>query len=171
MRQEVKEYFAEKEVPVIQDPDQYSTDFAKCLKYVASRTVDIVAFGGLGGRADQAFAQLHQLYTASCDPNLSRGDVYLFTTESIIFLLRQGRNEIITPVEAEVFAENVGIIPLATPAIISTQGLEWDVTNWRTEFGTQVSTSNHIRQGTVIVETDERVLFTVELSQKSSVDL
>jgi len=133
--------------------------------------LDVVVLGGLGGRADQAFSQLHHLYAASQDPSLSKlGHLYLVTPESIICLLEKGLNRICTPVGLGQFTENVGIIPIARPSIITTRGLEWDVTDWPTEFGGQISTSNHIKRDIVEVETTERVLFTVELAPLDTVD-
>lgn len=132
---------------------------------------DVVVMGGLGGRADQAFSQLHHLYTASQDPSLSTlGQIYLVTPESIIFLLEKGLNRISTPIGPGRFTENVGIIPIARPSVITTQGLRWDVTDWPTEFGGQISTSNHIQRKFVEVETTERVLFTLELAPLNSSD-
>ena len=125
----------------------------------------MIVLGGLGGRADQAFSQLHHLYTVSIDRTLDRiGQIYLVTPESIIFLLKMGFNRIETPIENGHITENVGIIPLGMPSTITTKGLEWDVTDWETSFGTQISTSNHIRAMHVEVMTTERVLFTVEIA-------
>ena len=162
------EYYSAKGVQVHKDPDQYSTDFTKCLKFIGARdeNIDVVVFGGLGGRADQAFSQLHHLYSANEDPSLQCGDIFLFTPESIIFLLQKGTNRIRTPVSVEQLGESIGVIPIARPSIITTRGLEWDVTDWPTEFGTQISTSNHIRERFVEVNTTERVLFTVEVARK-----
>lgn len=63
------------------------------------------------------------------------------------------------------FSPNVGILPVFGPARIWTTGLEWDVQDWETRMGGQVSTSNHIvaEDGIVCVETTGRVLFTVEM--------
>jgi thiamine pyrophosphokinase len=171
-------YFEQKGVTLHKEPDQYSTDFTKCLRYISeqrqkwirpsSASLDTIVFGGLGGRADQAFAQLHQLYTANQDPTIKCGDIYLYSEESIIFMLYKGMNMIETPLGLDTLGENVGIIPLAKPAVVSTTGLEWDVSDWETSFGTQVSTSNHIRDSEVTVTTNERILFTVELARKPS---
>ena len=133
---------------------------------VASRFENTVIFGGLGGRADQAFAQIHQLHMAVENPELDCGNLYLFTPESIIFLLEKGVNVVKTPLPLYI-GENVGIIPIGKPAVITTQGLEWNVKNWETSFGTQVSTSNHIKASEVMVTTSERVLFTLELVSSS----
>ena len=164
---------------IVKDPDQYSTDLTKCLKYIGDslaktedehkspqRGVDVAIFGSLGGRTDQAFSQLHHLYTCSQDfPSMIR-DLYLITAQSVMFLLEKGQNRIHAPVGPTHFTENVGIIPIGRPSIITTYGLEWDVTDWSTEFGTQMSTSNHIRAEIVEVDTSERVLFTLEIAKK-----
>lgn len=152
--------------------------------------LDILVLGGLGGRVDQGFSQVHHLYAAyeekrsqSTTSHAAVGDLYLLSEESLSFILPPGKNVIHTPFThqqvpshkeeqagKEVFAENVGIIPVSGPTLISLTGFEWDVTNWRTEIGGQLSTSNHIRADKleVCVDTDlgRAVLFTVELGER-----
>ena len=148
-------------------------DFAKCLDFVAedhrrreaSKFWSVVAFGSLAGRADQAFAQIHQLYWADQNPQYNPGDVFLFTPSSIIFVLKKGKNVIKTPVQPGFLDESVGIIPIANPAVLTLKGFEWDVEDWHTSFGTQMSTSQHIKSEEVVVVTSGRVLFTVELDK------
>ncbi|KAL8794403.1 MAG: hypothetical protein Q9195_002990 [Heterodermia aff. obscurata] len=164
---------------LIKDNDQYSTDFMKCLRHIGTQVerilgdrskltqaaaLDVVVLGGLGGRADQAFSQIHHLYLASEDISLDLGDIYLVTPQSIMFVLHKGMNSVRTPVSPRFLTENVGIIPIGRPSIITTKGLEWDVEDWPTEFGTQISTSNHVKADVVRVKTTERALFTVELA-------
>ncbi|KAL8979487.1 MAG: hypothetical protein Q9205_005191 [Flavoplaca limonia] len=137
IRPEVKAYYEKKGTKIIQNPDQYSSDLTKSLKCINNDPkfpLHVVIIGGIGGRFDQGFSQLHHLYTA-------------------------------TPLGPGLFAENVGIIPIARPSVITTKGLEWDVTDWYTEFGGQMSTSNHIKSDTIEIDTSERVLFTMELDQ------
>jgi thiamine pyrophosphokinase len=185
-------------VSVIEDPDQYSTDFTKCLKYLRAHAAEIVSkrktstpspsarleiliMGGLGGRVDQAFSQIHHLYmmTREVAGEPAAGDLYLISEESITFILQSGRHTIrtprtkrpgVSPEQAEeeyyLLEENVGIIPLSGPARITTRGFEWDVENWLTEIGGQISTSNHIRADEVTVDTGVPVLFTLELAQR-----
>lgn len=62
--------------------------------------------------------------------------------------------------------ENVGILPISGPAVISTTGFEWDVSDWKTSMGGQISTSNHIRADVVTVQTNEQILFTAELAER-----
>lgn len=185
VRPEVLSHYRQRGARVLKDTDQYSTDFQKCLRFVAEKVRsqatddhrkfechDVAIFGGLGGRADQAFSNLNLLYAnrgerhPSPFPSLVIRDLYLITPESIIFCLCEGESKIMTPVAPGALGESVGIIPLGTPATITTKGLEWDVENWPTVFGGQVSTSNHIKSASVTVKSTARVLFTVEISKE-----
>jgi thiamine pyrophosphokinase len=132
--------------------------------------IDVVVFGGLGGRADHAFGTLNDLYQASdagfagsSSAGSRKGNIYLLTAESLIFVLEPGLNIIATPVSVTALGENIGIVPLGAPAVIATKGLQWDVEDYHTAFGGKVSTSNHIRHDTVEVSTDQRVLCCLEL--------
>ncbi|MCJ1278287.1 hypothetical protein MMC21_006102 [Puttea exsequens] len=183
VRPEVLRYYRQKGVTLIHNSDQYSTDMMKSMKWIlkthnlidnsqsASKKIpnftepqlDIAVFGSLGGRADQAFSQIHHLYVMTDElSEHSTGDLYLITAESVMFVLAKGLNRIRTPVGPGFFTENIGIIPIGRPAVVTTRGLEWDVQDWHTEFGTQISTSNHIKKDFVDVQTTERVLFTIE---------
>lgn len=170
-------------VQILRDPDQYSTDFTKALRYIRSKAggssheddvsgakMDIVAFGGLGGRVDQAFSQIHHLFAAMRKPEWLKGDIYLVGEESMSLVLEEGKSTIkcgpMAPEEDRLFDENVGIIPVMGLSCITTKGLEWDVENWPTEFGGQVSTSNHLRADIIEIQTSERVLFTLEFSRQ-----
>lgn len=172
-------------VNVVQDCDQYSTDFTKCLAYLQKHApsstagqLDILILGGLGGRVDQAFSQIHHLYLMARDYSSTQeaGNLYLVSEESLTFILQPGRNVIHTPGTRmhstrsndadNILEENVGIIPLSGPARITTKGLEWDVQDWPTEIGGQLSTSNHIRDEVVEVDGSVAVLFTLELATR-----
>ncbi|KAK2802653.1 hypothetical protein FQN50_007261 [Emmonsiellopsis sp. PD_5] len=121
-----------------------------------------------------------QTHTPS-SPSSPLGTLYLISAENITFILRPGTNHIHTPGGSHMnlpaalrpppfdswspLAQNIGIMPIAGPAVISTSGLEWDVVEWRTAFGGRMSTSNHVRAEVVSVETDVKVLFTVEMGE------
>lgn len=158
---------------VIKIVEQDSTDFAKAVAHVRSlpahqhQPVDIVAVGGLGGRVDQGLSQMHHLCLFQEDPDYSQGRMYLVSGESLTFLLKRGRHRILIPDWAGLFGKHVGIVPIKGPAVISTRGLEWDVKDWRTEFGGRMSTSNHLMPETEVVEveTNGDVVFTVALKQ------
>ncbi|KAK4183499.1 thiamine pyrophosphokinase 1 [Podospora australis] len=167
-----------KPTQVIHDHDQYSTDFGKAVHHVRhnyhhssspSQPLDIIAVGGLGGRVDQGLSQLHHLYLFQSSPTYAEGRMYLFSGESLTFLLKAGSHKIRvrSPGQPDVFGKYVGILPTKEPSRITTKGLEWDVADWETEFGGQVSTSNHVLPETEVieVETTKDVIFTIALRQ------
>jgi thiamine pyrophosphokinase len=166
-------YWSGRGVKITHDSDQYSTDFMKAIKNIWSihpKPLSIVAIGGLGGRVDQGLSMLHHLYLYQKD--YESGRLFLLSSEGVTFVLKSGKHKIKAQ---ETFhdiglGKNVGIIPLKEPSIITTKGLEWDVTDWPTEFGGQMSTSNHVVDEWVTIETTRDVLFTIDLaipSQKS----
>ncbi|KAI4138923.1 MAG: hypothetical protein L6R39_006547 [Caloplaca ligustica] len=169
-------WFRDEGSAIVEDPNQYQTDLQKSLRQVKelvkawysdtqpANHVNAVVVGGIGGRFDHAFSQLHHLYQENVDDEYRfNGPIYLVNSESICFLLNKGLNCIKTPVAAGLFRQSVGIIPIGRPSVITTRGLEWNLSEQMTEFGGLVSTSNHIRRDWVEVYTTERVLFTMEL--------
>ena len=59
--------------------------------------------------------------------------------------------------------KHIGILPLAGPVRITTEGLEWDVEDWETVIGGQLSTSNGVKEDVAVVRTSGDVLFTIDL--------
>jgi thiamine pyrophosphokinase len=191
----VRSHWEAKNVPVIQDNDQYSTDFTKAVKFIrdeeSMKDIDIVVLGGLGGRVDQGMSVLHHLYLFQTKENYEDGRMYLLSSEAITFVLKRGRHEIkakerwrgigscstsstsgdekLMNGESKkgegtvALGKHVGILPMKGESTISTKGLEWDVQDWKTVFGGLVSTSNHVKEEVVCVETSEDVLFTIDL--------
>jgi thiamine pyrophosphokinase len=169
---ETYSYWTSKNVPIIHDEDQYSTDFMKAVNHIRGKQdkgLDIVVLGGLGGRVDQGMSVLHQLYTYQKEPGYPDGRMYLLSTEAITFVLKAGRHRIKAIAKygedglGAGLGKHVGIIPLKEPSVISTGGLEWDVENWETEFGGQMSTSNHVKKDWITIQTTKDVLFTIDL--------
>lgn len=156
---------------MIHDTDQNSTDFGKAINFARREYtdgIDIVALGGIGGRVDQGLSQLHHLYLFQKEPAYAKGRIYLLSGSSLTFLLKAGRHRIqVREEDGEnlVFGKHVGIIPLKEPSRITTKGLEWDVTDWETQMGGNLSTSNHVLPETrwVEVQTTTDVLFTIAL--------
>jgi len=72
--------------------------------------------------------------------------------------------------EAGNLGRHIGILPVGEPARITTSGLEWDVQDWETSFGGQMSTSNLVREDVVRIETTGGVLFTIDLTSKDEDD-
>jgi thiamine pyrophosphokinase len=159
-------YYAALGVEVSKDPDQYSTDFGKAMKKIASRHSttscqrQTLVFGTLAGRVDQGLGLLHEMIREETRDPLLR--LTLFSESSLSFVLRSTHNIIRGAVSSGLFTENVGLVPVYGPAIITTSGLEWDVVDWETQMGHQVSTSNHIVADEIHVQTNAPILFTVE---------
>lgn len=168
---------------VEEEGDQYSTDFMKCIHFVKKHfhtDFELLVVGGLGGRVDQSFHSLHHLYLSYQEDGQI---VYLVTPDSISFLIpsstfspsspssssldmpkesdRPNLYTIKTPLRF--LGKTCGLIPLGGTARITTKGLEWDVEDWETSFGSRISTSNHLLHETTEVATDSPILFTVEL--------
>lgn len=198
LRPDVREYWYRKGSEIIHDPDQYSTDFMKATSYLktfeiskdadftpckfgsrrdnlqaikdGSQIKDIVCLGGLGGRVDQGMSTLHHLYAFQNEGGYESGRMFLLSSEAITFVLKSGKHRIKARESYPVMAlgKHIGIIPLKEPSVITTRGLEWDVENWKTEFGGQMSTSNHVKGDWVEVETTKDVLFTIDLLDPSA---
>lgn len=95
--------------------------------------------------------------------------MYLYTGEGLAFLLKRGTHRIHVRELGmpDRFEKHVGVLPIGEPSVISTKGLEWDVTDWPTAFGSQVTTSNHILPETQVVEitTNKDVVFTMSIKR------
>ena len=161
-------YWEGRGVEIVQDPDQNSTDFGKAFYRIRKERegeLNVVVLGGLGGRVDQGMTTLHHLYMFQPGPDYADGKMLLLSSESITFLLKAGKHRIKAQDEGVGIrlGRHVGIVPMKEASIITTKGLEWDVENWKTEFGGQMSTSNHIKEEWIEVETSTDVLFTIDL--------
>jgi thiamine pyrophosphokinase len=171
LRDDVRAYYASQGVEVTQDPDQYSTDFGKTMQKLSSlgspgRQHDVLVLGTLAGRVDQGLGLLHEMVREEAKHEKLR--VWLFSECSVSVILRSKHSAIQGLISSGLFTENVGLVPVYGPAIISTRGLEWDVQEWPTHMGGQVSTSNHVKADTVHVETDTPILFTIERASLSA---
>lgn len=176
----------------------------------------VIVIGALGGRVDQSFHSLHNLYMindlskeaarkikARTDQNSIGNDTNILdskpggedneidlykvnrvqlphdmillsaeeTSVNLTFLLpshsvvsEDTRVLSVISTPREYLGPAIGILPLQGLTHITTHGLQWDITDWETEFGGRVSTSNYLQSDVVEVEAGERpVIFTVEV--------
>jgi len=165
LRDDVRTYYELHGVEVLRDGDQYSTDFGKTMSKISARDnalsqKDVLILGTLAGRVDQGLGLLHEMTREeSKHPNLR---LWLFSESSLSIILRSRRTVIRNLLSSGLFTENLGLVPVYGPVTISTTGLEWDVHDWFTQIGGQVSTSNHVKADEVRVETNGPILFTIE---------
>lgn len=165
LRDDVRAYYESHGVEVLRDGDQYSTDFGKTMSKISARDnttsqKDVLILGTLAGRVDQGLGLLHEM-TREETKHLNLR-LWLFSESSLSIILRSRRTVVRNLLSSGLFTENVGLVPVYGPATISTAGLEWDVKDWFTQIGGQVSTSNHVKADEVEVETDGPILFTIE---------
>lgn len=151
-------------VEISRDPDQYSTDFGKAVSKILTLKPSLrslLVLGSVGGRVDQGIGLLHELYR---EQKFRHPDVkfWLFSEASVSVVLGPGKTVLHLPVGEGLVTRNVGILPVYGRAVVSTRGLEWDVEGWETEMGGMVSSSNHVVEDVVEIESDREVLFTVE---------
>ncbi|KAF2476161.1 thiamine pyrophosphokinase-like protein 1 [Lindgomyces ingoldianus] len=165
LRDDVRAYYTSRGVDVSQDLDQYSTDFGKAMQKIFSRDSpspqrEVIVLGTLAGRVDQGLGLLHELIREeSRHPDLQ---LWLFSESNVSFILKATHNIIQNTLSNRLFTRNVGLLPIYGPAVITTTGLEWDVKDWETQMGHQVSTSNHTVAEEVHVQTNAPILFTIE---------
>jgi len=146
-------------------PDQDHDDFTKALIELHKRHVDgleaVVAFIEAGGRVDHIMGNFQTLALVS-DLAPSLPPVFLCSSHSISWLLRPGKHTIVVPSPSP---EHCGLIPMDGKAIVSTSGLNWNLTNQPLRFGELISTSNRFSKEAkeVFVETDSLLLWTMDL--------
>ncbi|XP_076309283.1 thiamine pyrophosphokinase 1-like [Tachypleus tridentatus] len=107
---------------------------------------------------DHILANLNTLYLAkdiACLP------VFLFSGDSLTWLLDEGRNSIHVP--TSIHHLHCGLIPLGEPCEnVTTTGLKWNLQHQKLQFGGLLSTSNTFDGSEVItVETDKKLLWTM----------
>jgi thiamine pyrophosphokinase len=132
-----------------------------------SSIFDVVIMGSLSGRVDQGLGLLGELLRES-KRSPSGTQLWLVSECSISWLLPPGTSfiagldAVTKDTNEAIFTTLIGILPIYGPSVISTEGLKWDVSNWDTKMGGNVSTSNQVVAGEVKVKTTEWVMFTVE---------
>lgn len=159
----VQHFYTSRNVTFYHDADQDSTDFQKSVRRCCALNPGlshILILGTIAGRVDQGIGLLSEIYREQTRrPDIR---IYLFSEQSISFILDAGTSDIATPLSQGLLMQNIGILPIYGPAVITTSGLEWDVTDWKTSMGDQVSTSNHVMQDKIQITTTHPVLFTIE---------
>jgi thiamine pyrophosphokinase len=122
--------------------------------------VDILIYGSLGGRVDQGLGLLGELLRETLrSPN--NMNLLIMTESNLSWLMHPGQNKV-QGLKSDCFTTNVGIIPVYGPSRLQTQGLEYDVLDWPTEMGGNVTSNNHTISSEVNIQTTTWMLFTVE---------
>ncbi|KAI3631860.1 hypothetical protein MIR68_010333 [Amoeboaphelidium protococcarum] len=166
---------------IVQSDDQDTTDFQKCLSHLHGLShlmFDyLIIIGGIGDRFDQSMSTIHTLYQYPHSfTNFQVPSLILDLKDSNwMCLLQQGDHNVLY--HNDWYQGRVcGLIPFIGDAVISTTGLQWDVNEWRTSIGSQISTSNLIKEDVVkdgqcgaycvkiTVHSDVPILWTAQLN-------
>uniref|UniRef100_A0A1I8JJF6 Thiamine diphosphokinase n=2 Tax=Macrostomum lignano TaxID=282301 RepID=A0A1I8JJF6_9PLAT len=149
VRPEVLQYY--KDLPsteVIPTPDQDRTDFDKCLSCLLDsqrlnlnkEIACILVLGGLGGRVDHTFGNLHTLvkWSSQCKPR-----IYFATQHDLWVCLPPCQESVECRLLRPRQGKYAGLIPLDQPCLnVYTSGLKWNLAGDTLSFTGLVSTSN-----------------------------
>ncbi|KIY72048.1 Thiamin pyrophosphokinase [Cylindrobasidium torrendii FP15055 ss-10] len=178
LRGDARGYYTSKGVSVTQDHDQNSTDLMKCMDAITKRQngevsyrgctpSSIILLGGLAGRLDQTIHTLAYLHKLRKDHTKR---VFAVTDDNLGWVLNSGEHLI--HIDHNVLGKTCGLLPVGNAgSVLSTSGLEWDLTNRESSFDGLVSTSNHLLPSSpvVLVNTSQPIWWTVELHARITV--
>ncbi|GAA5834870.1 hypothetical protein JCM11251_002047 [Rhodosporidiobolus azoricus] len=170
LREDVRTYYDGKGVLVESDPDEFSTDLGKNVTRLSQHEKttqqphQLIIIGGLSGRLDQTIHTLHAVWLLAEQEKRER--VWVVGRESAAMVLGKGKHRL--TIDLSTFGKTCGVLPLgSSEAFVTTTGLEWNLgpTDYMypTSLATAVSTSNHLVQENVTVETDVPVIWTMEV--------
>ncbi|KAL3159732.1 hypothetical protein ABBQ38_010138 [Trebouxia sp. C0009 RCD-2024] len=159
---EVRQFYRQEGTRIVDlSHDQDSTDLQKCLcelekQFDAEQLSDvtIIAAGAMGGRLDHTLSSLSTLHKW---PHLQ---LVLWGDGNMAQLLTPGKHTI-RP--AKGFAgPSCALVPLNGPATLTSSGLKWNLDRTVSKFDGMISTSNHISEDTVVIETDADIIWITE---------
>lgn len=130
------------------DNDQNTTDLEKVLKLSKKRVVIVLTDNA--GRLDHTFGA----FSAIADEAYAARQIYLYGIGNIAFIARNGD---------EIRGSDwkyCGLIPIFGRALISTQGLKWNISNKFIQMGKFISVCNEFT-GPVKIDTDTPILITI----------
>lgn len=125
--------------------------------------------GGIDGRFDQTFQLINQLYIMKSEfPNLK---VYFITANDCIFLIPKGKNHIKYSSRNSFNDKDhmpaCGLLPFGGAVELSTEGLQYDVTNWKSHVSGPVSSNNRlVGIDGFVIETTGDIVMNVEVTHR-----
>ncbi|BFZ58387.1 hypothetical protein PYCC9005_005449 [Savitreella phatthalungensis] len=148
---EARDGFGAREVEIIKDTDENSTDFTKAVKLLGD-SERIIALGGISGRIDQFFSSLHTLF--------SHRRIIMVDEQNIICLLQAGAHRI----RCGPFGPHCGLVPLEGGVRTRTRGLKWCLDGEQMALSGLISTNNLVTSNEAIVDVDcsGPLLFSIE---------
>ncbi|KAH6913031.1 thiamine pyrophosphokinase [Coprinopsis sp. MPI-PUGE-AT-0042] len=164
IRPDVRDFYSNRNVPVIEDGNQDATDLMKCVSAVSEReegqgsSTDIILLGGLSGRLGPN--DPHAFLSAQLR---GRRRVFAVTDDNIGWVLDSGEHEI--SIDHSILGQTCGLLPVGIDhTTLSTRGLRWNLAETESSFDGMVSTSNHLVPGqNVWIKTTKPIWWTMEL--------
>ncbi|KAF8322593.1 thiamine pyrophosphokinase [Clavulina sp. PMI_390] len=167
-RPDVLSFYASKEVTIIQDKDEYSTDLMKCISLLSEKEeasglkYNVLLLGGLGGRLDQSIHSLSYLLKQ----RTIRPNMMAVSEDSVAWVLDSGEH--ILHVDLSLLGPTCGLLPVGVSKTrLTTEGLEWNLTDHESSMEGLLSTSNHVIDDVVKISTTEPIVWTVAVKQLS----
>lgn len=176
LRDDVKEYYKSKGVPVERDPSQMTNDLTKALEKVVAGGFDpdkpkttfrrVLIYGAFGGRFDQEMASINALFRWG---NTFNHQMWLYTDETFAVLVPANKKvEFLLPCYNTTLqvrdGPTCGLIPIGCRCdSMTTTGFRWNLQDTPSEFGGLVSSSNDIPRDDTISK-DGNCVVTIEVS-------
>ncbi|KAH9068341.1 thiamine pyrophosphokinase [Lactarius deliciosus] len=154
LRDDVKQFYEARGVPVVKDGDQYSTGPRK----------EKEQSDGVDGRLDHTIhvlASLHKL-------RQSGRRIFAVTDDNVGWVLDEGKHHI--SIDHSILGPTCGLLPVGVDStVLTTTGLRWNLTNETSGFEGLISTSNHLvpEEETVFVETSRPIWWVAELRREN----
>lgn len=194
LSQDVEDYYRRHGTTIIRQNSQYSTDFMKSLSVAAAyylplrnrlfepidaeigtegldenyESLTVYVAGGVGGRFDQTCHLISQLF--SVREKYQGFKMYIVTESDVLFLVPKGTSHVTYGNHGSFFrgdgSPKCGIMPFKGKTVLNTDGLRYDVEDWPSEMGANVSTSNEVcGVDGFVVESTEDVVMSIEIQR------
>lgn len=194
LSQDVEDYYRQHGTTIIRQDSQYSTDFMKALCVAAAyylplrnllfKPIDadvgtdgmdknyepltVYVAGGVGGRFDQTCHLISQLFAVRA--RYPGFEMYIVTESDLLFLVPKGTSHVTYGSPGSFFrghgSPKCGIMPFKGKTVLNTDGLRYDVEEWPSEMGANVSTSNEVcGVNGFVVNSTEDVVMSIEIQR------
>lgn len=171
IKKNVIDFYNKKDIIIITDSDQDTTDLQKSLKFISdldnifNEFSHIVIYGAFGDRFDHELSSIHTLYKAQTffKNKLSPfNKVTLVGNKMIAFLLVKGLNVINSNNIYK--GKTCGLLLIGAESTVTTNGLKWNLNNKELSFSKLISTSNEIIETEVHIAASKPLIWTCILS-------
>ena len=167
VRKDVLNFYNNKNVFVIKNCEQDTTDLEKTLLFIRdspkifNEYTHIVMFGAFGDRFDHELSSINALYKSQkiFNNKLSKFNrLTLIGNKMLAFLLIDGLNIIIT--NNNNGGKICSLLPIGIKSLVKTKGLKWNLNYQILSFGNLISTSNEIVESEIHIKSSKPIIWT-----------